>query len=405
MAIDKKTEPIKAPVTSAKPVPKEREKPPKDVSKIIEDSLPKVFTIFSDLGQGSGFLINDKGDVLTNAHVVEGNVTVTLENNEGEEFQGTVIGYSNDVDIALIRVNSLAGKAPFTLETSKESKLGDEVIALGSPRGFENTATLGNISGVNRSFVIEPHTYEGIYQISAPIAPGSSGGPLLDKNTEKVIAINSARLNSETNIGFSIPVFRVMDTIKSWAASPMSENEIADLFHNEDGALFYQDLYGNDSYFDGGSYSDEYNNEYQEYDDDPSAGTGDEYNEQLPAEDSPAGTGDEYNDQLPAEDPSAGTGDEYNDQLPAEDPPAGTGDEYNDQLPAEDPYGGSSDDSDYIQEDPAFEEPPTSADEQNVDESVVNPSEEEQNPENDATETGDSQQNGTEGSTENNPTQ
>ena len=79
-------------------------KPPKDVSEIINMSQPKVFTVFTDLGQGSGFLINEHGDVLTNAHVVEGSLIPILKTIEGNEFQGTLIGYSNTTDIALIRV-------------------------------------------------------------------------------------------------------------------------------------------------------------------------------------------------------------------------------------------------------------------------------------------------------------
>nr|WP_233713478.1 trypsin-like peptidase domain-containing protein [Lederbergia citri] len=237
--------------------------PPKEVSKIIEEAQPKVFTIFNDFGQGSGFLINRNGDILTNAHVVEGSVNVLIRNYEGREFDGKVIGYSNEIDIAVIRVDHLAGRTPLELEEGNGTKLGDEVIALGSPRGFENTATLGNISGINRSFVIPPHTYDGIYQISAPIAPGSSGGPLIDKKTEKVIAINSARDNRETNIAFSIPIIQVIDIINGWVSSPMSFEEIAALFNNDAGQLFYQDLFGNDYYFDGGEYSDEYEDYHQ----------------------------------------------------------------------------------------------------------------------------------------------
>ena len=74
------------------------------------------------------------------------------------------------------------------LETTP-AEIGDEVIALGSPQGFENTATLGNISGVDRTFVIEPFQYDGIYQTSAAISPGSSGGPLVSKSNEKFLPL------------------------------------------------------------------------------------------------------------------------------------------------------------------------------------------------------------------------
>lgn len=286
-----KSKPVKEPEKEVKQVevvkPAPVQQAPKEVSEIIEDAQPKVFTIFSDYGQGSGFLMNEFGDVLTNAHVVEGSTLVTVRSNDGTELAGNVIGYSNEIDIAVIRVTELAGKVPLSLETLNQSELGDEVIALGSPKGYENTATLGNISGVDRTFVIEPHTYDGIYQISAPIAPGSSGGPLLDKKTEKVIAINSARDNQEATIGFSIPLFKVIDVINSWVNSPMSEQEIAELYYNSEGLYFYQDLYDNEYYFDGGDYSDEFEDydyyevPYDEYSDDQ----WEESYEDVPADD------------------------------------------------------------------------------------------------------------------------
>ena len=253
-------------VPKTEPEPQKTVTPPKEVSQIIEESLSKVFTINTEFSQGSGFLINDLGDVLTNAHVVEGSTSVTILDNSGNEFAGTVIGYSNEVDISLIRVPAFAERTPLSLEMKKESQLGDEVIALGSPRGLENTATLGNISGVDRTFVIEPHLYEGIYQTSAPLAPGSSGGPLIDKRTEKAIAINSAQISGEESIGFSIPLFKVIDTINQWAASPMSEEEIYGLFYNGAGLYFYQDMYESEGYFDGGSYSEEHDDYYEEFD-------------------------------------------------------------------------------------------------------------------------------------------
>ncbi|MED4905545.1 S1C family serine protease [Parageobacillus thermoglucosidasius] len=112
-------------------------------------------------------------------------------------------------------------------------------------------------SGVDRNFVIEPHIYEGIYQISAPVAPGSSGGPLLERKTGKVLAINSARHAKEANIGFSIPIFKVYDLIQTWISSPLAEDEIYAMFYNSEGAYFYRSLEG-EGYFEGGDYSEEY---------------------------------------------------------------------------------------------------------------------------------------------------
>ncbi|WP_062679020.1 trypsin-like peptidase domain-containing protein [Parageobacillus toebii] len=229
----------------------------KDVKEIIAEAQEKVFTIYTDYSQGSGFLINKQGDVLTNAHVVEGSIDVIVRDKNGEEYQGKVIGYSNEIDVAVIRVPALKNKNPLLLETKRKARVGEEVITLGSPMGLENTATFGYISGVDRNFVIEPHIYEGIYQISAPIAPGSSGGPLIERKTGKVLAINSARHATEANIGFSIPIFKIYSLIQKWISTPLAEDEIYAMFFNSEGAYFYRNLEG-EGYFEGGDYSEEY---------------------------------------------------------------------------------------------------------------------------------------------------
>ena len=90
-------------------------KPPKGVSEIINMSQPKVFTIFTEFGQGSGFLINRHGDVLTNAHVVEGSLFPIIKSIDGKEHQGTLIGYSNTTDVALIRVPDISRSRTITI--------------------------------------------------------------------------------------------------------------------------------------------------------------------------------------------------------------------------------------------------------------------------------------------------
>ncbi|OES45016.1 trypsin-like peptidase domain-containing protein [Domibacillus iocasae] len=239
--------------------------PPKEVAASEQEALTdiiavtqqNVFTVFTDYGQGSGFLINDHGDVATNAHVVEGTVYVIVKDIDGVEHEGTVIGYSNETDVALIRVPDFAGRSPLNIETGEKAQVGDEVIALGSPLALENTATFGYITGVDRSFIIDPHSYDNIYQTSAAIAPGSSGGPLVSKNTGRVIAINSAKLTGEEAIGFSIPYKDVAAMLNDWSASPLSEDEITSLFYTEDGLLFFEEYWNDDAYFDGGEYSED----------------------------------------------------------------------------------------------------------------------------------------------------
>ena len=180
-------EPIETPQDEIKPttdpIPEMIEKPVEeiedevidDITTKIADAQSNVFTIFTGSSQGSGFLMNQKGDIITNAHVIEGFTWVTIKDWNGVEYNGQVIGYSNDTDIALIRVHELAGKKPMKLETTVDMKVGEEVIAIGSPQGVVNTSSLGFITGINRSFIIGSRSYENLYQMSAPISAGSSG--------------------------------------------------------------------------------------------------------------------------------------------------------------------------------------------------------------------------------------
>ena len=106
--------------------------------------------------------------------MVEGSKEVTVRTLNHEEYQGTVIGIGEETDVAVVRVPGLQKLTPLTIAKSK-AETGDEVLALGSPLGLENTVTTGIISGVGRSFEIPPYIYSNLYQISAPITHGNSG--------------------------------------------------------------------------------------------------------------------------------------------------------------------------------------------------------------------------------------
>jgi serine protease Do len=122
--------------------------------------------------------------------------------------------------VAVVRVPGLA-QSDFLKISQDNADIGEEVLALGSPLGLQNTVTTGIISGVDRDFDLEPYHYEDVYQISAPIAPGNSGGPLVDVKTGEVLGINSAGTNQGT-IGFSIPLSNVLSMIEGWSKSPMT---------------------------------------------------------------------------------------------------------------------------------------------------------------------------------------
>jgi serine protease Do len=194
----------------------------KELKEVIHETQKLVVKIeLEDGSLGSGFLYNEKGDIVTNAHVVANAKEVKVNTTDSKEFTGEVIGISNDTDIAVVRVDGLKDVAPLKIARSRTAEIGDEVLALGSPLGFQNTVTTGIISGLERDLNIDNFQYEDVYQMSAPIAPGNSGGPLIDRKTGEVIGINSAVSNQGT-IGFSIPIIDVLPLIEGWSETPMT---------------------------------------------------------------------------------------------------------------------------------------------------------------------------------------
>ncbi|GAB3068415.1 S1C family serine protease [Virgibacillus ainsalahensis] len=165
---------------------------------------------------GSGFLYNEHGDIVTNAHVINDADVIYVRTSDAQIYPAAVVGASESTDIAVIRVPQLAGQSFSSLEEKELAEIGDEVIALGSPHGFQNTVTLGIISGNARNFSLDGYSYSNTYQISAPITHGNSGGPLISRQTGKVIGINSVGTQDGT-IGFSIPIVEVIDQIKQWS--------------------------------------------------------------------------------------------------------------------------------------------------------------------------------------------
>ncbi|MFC4778896.1 S1C family serine protease [Paenibacillus sp. GCM10023252] len=194
---------------------------PKTLKDIIFETQKLVVMIETEDGkQGSGFLYNGEGDLITNAHVVTGVKEVKIKTADARELQGQVIGISTETDVAVVRVPDLADLDPLPLVRDEKTEVGDEVLSVGSPLGFQNTVTTGIISGVNRTFDIEPYHYTDLYQISAAIAPGNSGGPLVDKTTGRVIGINSAGIE-QSGIGFSIPIVNILAMAEAWSTEPM----------------------------------------------------------------------------------------------------------------------------------------------------------------------------------------
>jgi len=197
---------------------------------------------------GSGFLYNDKGDIITNAHVVAGARKVSVKTSDAKTYDGTVIGIGDKTDIAVVRVPELASVTPLKINRTHKAEVGDQVIALGSPLGLQNTVTTGMISGINRSFTIDPYEYKNMYQITASITHGNSGGPLIDRETGEAIAINSAG-TEEGNIGFSIPIIDCIDQIESWSENPQDVSGVNGTVDVTDGDTSDQDSFNQDAQY------------------------------------------------------------------------------------------------------------------------------------------------------------
>jgi S1-C subfamily serine protease len=171
-----------------------------------EDIFPRMPKEYHQRGQGSGFIIDGNGIILTNAHVVSGADTVTVTLKDGRTFKGEVRGIDEPSDLAVVKINGKSlPVAP--LGNSSELNVGDWAIALGNPLGLDNTVTLGIVSTLNRSSsqVGIPDKRLDFIQTDAAINPGNSGGPLLNERGE-VIGINTAIRADAQGIGFAIPI-------------------------------------------------------------------------------------------------------------------------------------------------------------------------------------------------------
>lgn len=210
-----------------------------DKTVLIKEAMPKVFTIFAEDSVGSGFLYQKGGYIITNAHVVAGNTEVVIRNSAGEESVGKVIGLSVDSDIALVQASDYRNAEPLSIDRN-ESDIGLEVIALGSPQGFENSASIGYLTGIGRDIEFG-FSYTNLYQVDAQIDQGSSGGPLLDAKTGKVIGINSLMYTNQNSFAFSIPMYSMIDLVNSWINRPMSQAEIHEVFAEYENFELYAD--------------------------------------------------------------------------------------------------------------------------------------------------------------------
>ncbi|NEQ25533.1 MAG: trypsin-like serine protease [Microcoleus sp. SIO2G3] len=158
-------------------------------------------------GQGSGFIIDGSGVILTNAHVVDNADRVTVTLKDSRTLEGEVLGVDEVTDMAVVKINTGEPLPVAVLGDSDQVQVGDWAIAVGNPLGLDNTVTLGIVSTLNRSSALVgiPDKRLEFIQTDAAINPGNSGGPLLNAQGE-VIGINTAIRANAAGIGFAIPI-------------------------------------------------------------------------------------------------------------------------------------------------------------------------------------------------------
>jgi putative serine protease PepD len=200
------------------------------VAGIAASALPSVVTLHvsggGEQGTGTGFVLDRRGHILTNNHVVDpagtgGEISVTFSG--GETASATLVGKDSGYDLAVVRVKGVTGLTPLPLGNSDDVRVGDPVVAIGAPFDLQNTVTSGIISAKERPITAGGEkgdgsdiSYVDALQTDAPINPGNSGGPLVDSRA-RVIGINSAIRAADTGggpdgqsgsigLGFAIPI-------------------------------------------------------------------------------------------------------------------------------------------------------------------------------------------------------
>ncbi|MBB1261352.1 S1C family serine protease, partial [Streptomyces alkaliterrae] len=214
-------------VTLPQADPESPERPADSVAGIASATLPGVVTLHvrgaGAQGTGTGFVLDDRGHILTNHHVVSpaargGRIVVTF--NSGERVNGRLVGGDGGYDLAVVKVDGVSGLRPLPLGNSDSVRVGDPVVAIGSPFDLAGTVTTGIISAKERPITAGGRgadtdvSYVNALQTDAPINPGNSGGPLVDTKG-RVIGVNSAIRSGRgaddgqagsVGLGFAIPV-------------------------------------------------------------------------------------------------------------------------------------------------------------------------------------------------------
>jgi putative serine protease PepD len=200
------------------------------VQSIYQLANKGVVEITAGQGQGSGFVYDDDGHIVTNQHVVEGTTSVSVKFWNGKTYDAQVVGTDASTDLAVLKVNAPASELfPLSLGDSSKLAVGDAVVAIGSPFGLEGTVTSGIVSALHREMTSPNHfAIDNSIQTDAAINHGNSGGPLLN-GQGKVVGVNSqieSNSGGSEGVGFAIP----SNTVGSIAAQLISSGKAEHAF-------------------------------------------------------------------------------------------------------------------------------------------------------------------------------
>ncbi|MQA88019.1 MAG: trypsin-like serine protease [Streptosporangiales bacterium] len=193
------------------------------MSDVAARTLPSVVSVQVEgigvRGTGSGFVIDGLGHVVTNNHVVDAGADYTVVLHDGRELPASLVGRDPGDDLAVLRIEDASGLRPLPLGRSADVKVGDPVLAIGSPLGLSGTVTAGIVSALDREVQLGPSGSRTALQTDAPINVGNSGGPLVNARGEAVgvntaIAASPSGGSGSIGIGFAIPMDRAAASVE-----------------------------------------------------------------------------------------------------------------------------------------------------------------------------------------------
>ena len=182
----------------------------------IRTQASRFGTFFAESGAGTGMILTQDGEVLTNAHVVEGASSINVTISGHGTHPASLIGSDPQADIALLKINGVSGLPTVNLGSSASLQVGDDVVAIGNALDLQGglTVTEGIVSALNRTLSASGESLRGLIQTDAAINPGNSGGPLVTSDG-KVVGMNTAVAGDAQNIGFAIGVDQIKPAIDS----------------------------------------------------------------------------------------------------------------------------------------------------------------------------------------------